>query len=138
MTAQLERGGRFTFTTLSAEGHTIRCASPPKGWALSPCGEVTAGTQCLELLLRPTVLVEGRVLDRDGTPVQALVWANQGGDRMGMRAVSTDESGRFGIEVPAEFHGSLGAVHVADPDQTASCDRIVAGQRGIELRLGPR
>ena len=134
-TTRVEPGGRFKFTGLTAERHTIGCTQPPKGWVLAPRSGIAAGTQGLDLVLQPAAIVQGRVLDADGKPVKVHVWARQEGDRSGAALVWTDDEGRFEIEVPADFSGSIGAMHPTLNLLRATRDGVSAGQRDVELKL---
>jgi hypothetical protein len=132
---QLGPGGRFELLGLPAGPCTLTLARGPKGWSMSPQTGIAAGSKDVRLLLQPSSFLRGRVVDADGKPVKARVYASPDGSRSGSAQFTTDDDGRFEIEVPADFHGSVGAMHTQQQFLQAKIDDVSAGRSDLELQL---
>lgn len=128
--------GRFEIVGLQAGEYALSMLQTPKGWALSPLRGVAAGTLDVQLLLQPAAYLRGRVVDADGHGVKSTVFAlPDSGD--GALLHATDDDGRFEIEVPADFHGKVSAMHPQQRLLRAQVDDVGAGRSDLELRLSP-
>jgi hypothetical protein len=135
--ARIGPGGRFRFEGLESGEHDLSMLNGPAGFALAPRRGVPAGTVDLELVLRPAAKLAGTVVDGDGRGLAARVivrWAEVLGGGSTMHA--TDGDGRFEIEVPSEFDGSVHAMLPDSPRVQASIEDVTAGRRDLELRIG--
>ncbi len=87
------------------------------------------------LLAQETATVFGRVTDAsDGQPVELVSVYIKGSGK----AVSTDESGKFAIQVPANQRLTLSFKRVAYQDATADVLPLQPGERfGLDLSISP-
>jgi protocatechuate 3,4-dioxygenase beta subunit len=134
--AQIDPDGRFRFTGLDEGEHDISMLSAPEGFALTPRHGVTIGTEDLELVLAPAAKLAGTVVDADGRGVPARVyirWAETPG--RGAAIHTTDGEGRFAIDVPPGFRGSVHAMLPDSPTVQASVEDVTAGRSDLVLRI---
>jgi protocatechuate 3,4-dioxygenase beta subunit len=132
--------GGFRFEGLAPGSYRLGMAAGPNGWTL-PARIVDAGATGVVLELQRAVTIAGRVVDADGKPRKAFVWARSEGDAaaLGMRA--SDAEGQFEIEVPHDFHGSVEAVDRDDQLIRGHSHGHAAGATGILVKLsrpGPK
>lgn len=134
--ARVRPGGAFTFEGLAAGNFAITMFGPPAGWVLAPALSVPAGTTGLRLVLEPAAFVGGQVLDAAGKGTKARVWVRQRGNERGSSALhTTDDDGRFRVEVPASFVGTVGAHDVEEWQVQATVENVSAGQGEVVLTL---
>lgn len=135
----VQRDGAFRIEGLPDGEYTLTVMDAPKGFALSPVKGVKAGTDGVPLVFEASSFVAGRVVDADGKPKKARVYAQltDGGSRLH----ATDDQGAFRIEVPASFRGTIGAMAMDDQMVQAQVQDVAAGRTDVEitvLRLGTR
>jgi len=136
--ARVRPGGAFTFEGLDAGQFVITMFSPPSGWVLAPMLSVRAGTTGIRLVLEPAAFLGGQVLDAAGKGIKARIWVRQRGNERGSSALHpTDDEGRFRIEVPASFVGTVGAHDATVWEVQTKADDVLAGQTDLVLTLRP-
>ena len=134
--ANIGSDGRFTFTGLDEGDHIVSLPGAPKGWSLRPVRGVAAGTEDLQLQLEPASFVSGQVLDQAGQPIKARIYVRYANRATsGSPMSSTDDEGRFRVEVPPDFRGLIGAMHPTQMLLQAHQGDVIAGQQDIELRF---
>lgn len=125
--------GRFRFEGLVDGRHTISTLRHPAGWVLSPRRDVPTGTEDLVLELQPAAKIAGRVVDAEGEGIRARVFVSWKVPTGGSPFHSTGDDGRFEIEVPPDFVGSVHAMILDGPMAEASVEDVTAGRTDLEL-----
>lgn len=136
--AQVHADGHFVFHGLTSASYTISIHNCPDGWSLAPRIDVMAGTSDLRLLFEPAALLTGQVLNVQGKGTKARVWARPDGSTGGSALIMTDDEGRFRIEVPPSFRGSIGAHDIGEWQQQVRVENVVAGQSDLVLQLAEK
>jgi RNA polymerase sigma-70 factor (ECF subfamily) len=127
--------GAFQFEGLPEGLYTITVMRTPKGQVLPPQFHVRAGDTVRWQLEAPSFLA-GRVVDAEGKPVRAQVYAFHEGVSAGASIHSTEPDGSFRLEVPASFRGSVGAQDPENRVTQGSATDVVAGQTDLRITLG--
>lgn len=135
--ARPEVGGHFRFAGLTEGAYTVSILRGPPGWSLSPRLGVPTGTKDLQLVLERSAFVSGRVVDAAGKGLKSQVYVRLDGVTSGSAMHATDADGNFRIEVPPDFHGSVGAHDLRDWAVSATVEGVVAGQHELLLQLKP-
>lgn len=136
-TARVGADGRFRFEGLLEASYTLRIMrGAPAGWTLPMGRSVRPGQTGLRLELVRSLAVSGQVLDASGKPRRASVYVQHKGQRGGSALHRTDAEGRFRVEVPPGFKGSVGAMLPDSPGSpSVREDGVVAGRSNIVLRF---
>jgi hypothetical protein len=128
--------GRFRFQQVEPGDYTLGCLTPPAGWSMSPVANVVAGRQDLQVPVFPAATISGRVVDAAGKPVSAGVYFSAlAAPTPFLHEIKTATDGRFTLEVPPDFVGSITA---RDPDnmfRQTKAENVVAGTTDLILRL---
>ncbi|HEX6811417.1 MAG TPA: sigma-70 family RNA polymerase sigma factor [Planctomycetota bacterium] len=133
--AQVNADGTFRFDRLARGGHVLSASRPPAGFALVPVRGVAAGASDIELRLQPAAVIEGKLVDADGKPVLGLVCYWPGEDVGGSAANhQTDAEGRFRLEVPPGYVGTISA-RDASGSREAAVENVAAGTPDLVIRL---
>lgn len=133
--ARVAADGSFRFEGVPEGKYTIALVVRPKGQVMAPRFHVEAGTEDLRIALEAPAYVGGKVVDADGKPVRANVFAMQDEVRSGATISLNAEDGTFQLEVPASFRGS---VHASMADNTpggAVVDGVAAGTTDLVLQM---
>lgn len=133
--ARVAADGSFRFECVPAGGYTIALVMRPKGQVMAPRFHVEAGTEDLRIALEPPSYVGGKVVDEDGKPVRANVFANHDEVRSGSTYTLNAEDGTFRLEVPASFRGSVHASMADDTPGGATAGGVTAGTTDLVLQM---
>ena len=133
--ARVAADGTFRIAGLKGKRYVVSAFECPDGFGLSPAFDIEAGAADVELRLVTALTLEGRVVDADGKPTRARVWARHARPTSFMSKIhETDAEGRFRLFVAPDFIGQIQAQHVDTPF-VGQVDQVAAGARDLVLRL---
>ncbi|MEQ1633923.1 MAG: carboxypeptidase regulatory-like domain-containing protein, partial [Planctomycetota bacterium] len=135
--ARVAPDGAFRFEGMPQGKYTIALVVRPKGQVLAPRFQVEAGTEDLRLALEAPAYVGGKVVDEEGKPVRANVFAHHDEVRSGSTYTLNEEDGTFRLEVPASFRGDVHASPADDSPGGTKAEGVVAGQTDLVLKMAP-
>jgi RNA polymerase sigma-70 factor (ECF subfamily) len=134
--ARIAADGSFQFHGLADATYTLAVTHCPKGSTLTPLTGVKAGATDVRIVLEAAAAIAGRVVDADGKPKKARVWARIGDGASSM--YPTDDDGSFRLDVPATWRGTVGAMALGEGMQAqAHLHDVTAGRTDLVLKLEP-
>ncbi len=133
--------GRFAFAGLPDEELTLVCETDSYNWAHPDARLATNAPQRVRagqdgevvLVLRDSVVLNGRVLRADGAPAAELtVHCYRAGTGHLLGWETTDADGRFAFELPADEQVDVEAGGYQRPDLPVVLDLAPASARGLD------